>query len=93
MNKVAARKRALEDKITIGELRSAISTSRSRGGFSTVNPAVMLDRALDIYEAALAGRDDAEVPAAWQTDPYSYTNRMKPSYDVLLITNILRDCL
>ena len=91
MNKRAARAKALEGTISIGELRGMIMGARGQARMSNVNPAFPLEKVLDIYEAAIGGRTDAEVPKAWRTDPYSRSGRMKPTGDVLLITNILRD--
>lgn len=90
MNKRAAKAKAQEGKLTIGELRKMIASRRGFGGMSAVNGAIPLERVLEIYDAALAGRPEEEVPKAWRTDPY--TGREKPSADVLIITNILRDC-
>ena len=91
MNKRRARQMALEGIISIGELRDFIKSARGQGGMSNVNPAFPLEDTLDIYERAIASREDNEVPKAWRNDPYSRSNRMKPTTDVLLITNVLRD--
>ena len=91
MNKQRARKMALDGTISISELRDFIESARGLGGMSRVNPAFPLEDILDIYAAAIKDRADDEVPKAWRTDPYSRTARMKPTADVLLITNILRD--
>ena len=91
MNKAKARKIALEGRLTVGDLRAKIAEARSIGGMSAVNPSIPRERTLNIYEAALAGRDDGETPAVWRPDPYSKTGAMKPTLDVMLITNILRD--
>ena len=82
---------ALEGVISIGELRDFIKSARGQGVMSNVNPAFPLEDTLDIYERAIAGREDNEVPKAWRNDPYSLSGRMKPTADVLLITNVLRD--
>jgi hypothetical protein len=86
-----ARERAEQGVLSIAELRAMIALARGRGGQSRVNPTIPLEHALDIYEAALAGREDSEVPAVWRPDPYSKSDGMKPTKDVLIITNILRD--
>lgn len=91
MNKRAARERALEGALSVGELRQMIKRRRGAGGMSKVNPAIDLDRALGIYADALGDRPDDEVPRVWKPDPYSRAGRMKPTADALLITNILRD--
>ena len=91
MNKAKARKIALEGRLTVGDLRAKIAAARSIGGMSRVNPSFYLWRTLDIYEAALAGRDDGETPTVWRPDLHSTTGAMKPTLDVMLITNILRD--
>jgi hypothetical protein len=90
MNKTKARKLSQEGKLSIGELRAMIRNARTRTGMSSVNPALPIQRVLDIYDAALAQRPDAEVPAGMKCDPY--TGRMRPSRDSLIIANVLRDC-
>lgn len=92
MNKQAARKKALEGKLSIGDLRQMIQAARGSDGISAVNAAIPKERALDIYEAAIATRDDAEVPTVLRPDIYSNLGRMKATRDALIITNILRDC-
>lgn len=92
MNKQAARKVALEGKMSVGDLRRIISAKRGVGGMSRVNPAIPLERALDIYDAALAGHADEDVPEVWRVDPYSRRGTKKPTGAALTITNILRDC-
>ena len=89
MNKRAAKARALEGTLSIGDLRTMIRET-SAVGHSTVNPAITLEKALEIYLAAIKERKDSEVPKVWKLDVYS--GREKPTRDVLLITNILRDC-
>lgn len=91
MNKRAARQKAMEGGISIGELREMIASARGRGGMSRVNPVFELERTLDIFDAAMRDRDAAEIPTTMRRDPYSRTGRLKPTRDVLLITNILRD--
>ena len=91
MNKRNARAAALENTMSIGALRAMIEAARGRGGMSRVNPAIPLDRALDIYTAAIADRDPAERPAGMMPDPFR-AGRMQPTRDALLIGNILRDC-
>jgi hypothetical protein len=44
----------------------------------------------DVYEKALEGRDDAEIPLGFYHDVYK--RRDVPSKDSLIIRNILRDC-
>jgi hypothetical protein len=92
MNKREAQRIARSGDISIGELRHFIKEARGRGGMSRVNPTLALERVLDIYEAALAGREDAEKPVGMKLDVYSPSGRMKPSRDSLTICNILRDC-
>lgn len=92
MNKQAAKKLAESEKTSIGDLRVMIASAATRGGMSRVNPAFSMDQVCEIYAGALAGRDDAEIPKAWRVDPYSAAGAMKPSRDVLIVTNILRDC-
>lgn len=90
MNKLAAKQISQSGEISIGELRRMISEARPRGGMSKVNPQFTLEQTCDIFEQALAGRDDAEIPKGMRYDPYK--NREVPSRDSLIIRNILRDC-
>lgn len=93
MNKVAAKKMAEAETVSIGDLRNMITATRDRVGFSNVNPSLTLDVVCDIYWKALEGRSDDEVPKAWRPDIYSRRlGAVKPSRDVLIVTNILRDC-
>ena len=93
MNKIAAKKAAQEEKFSVGQLRKMISERAGKGGASQVNPAIPIGRACEIYTAALEGRADDEMPRAWRRDPYSRRgDTVKPTRDVLLVTNILRDC-
>ena len=92
MNKRAARKRADEGGISIGELRQMIADNRGIGGMSIVNPAFTKEDVLDIFDAALAERDDEEIPAVWKPDPYSRTGGMKRTADHIQIQNVLREC-
>jgi hypothetical protein len=93
MNRKAAQDRAREEKLSVGDLRQMIMSARFRGGMSKVNPAFSTDEVCDIYEAALAGRDDAEILKAWRPDIHSrHAGAQKPSRDFLQVTNILRDC-
>jgi hypothetical protein len=84
MNKAAALRSATESKWSVGDLRKLIQSQRPYGGASVVNPALSRQQALDLYEAALAERDDAEVPEA--------LFRGGPSRWALTVANILRDC-
>jgi hypothetical protein len=91
MNKQAARAKALEGALSVGDLRRMIEQTRgSPRPMSNVNKATPLPQALDIYTAALGSRDDAEVPPVLRHDPYR--DGMRPTGDALIITNILRDC-
>lgn len=92
MNKRDAKNKAQSGTLSVGDLRAMIKRARERGDImSRVNPRVPMDRALDIYAAALASRDDAEVPAGLRPDPYRH-GRAVPTRDSLIIQNILRDC-
>ena len=91
MNKKKAREEAMSGVISIGQLREMISAARGRGGMSSVNNGIPLDRALDIYDRALEGRPGEEIPKVLMRDPYGRDDSMKPTGDVLLIINILRD--
>lgn len=92
MNKRDANKQALENTRTVADLRAMVANARGRGGMSKVNPQFTLEQTCDIYAAALKDRKDDEVPAGMRRDVYSRTERMKPSRDSLMISNILRDC-
>lgn len=84
MNKAAALKSAAEGKWSVGDLRKLVQSQRQHGGASVVNPALSRQQALDLYEAALAGREDAEMP--------DVSFRGGPSKWALTVANILRDC-
>ncbi|NNH59490.1 hypothetical protein HLI01_22405 [Rhizobium laguerreae] len=93
MNRSAAQLKARTETLTIGDLRQMISATRGKARVSKVNPAIPIDRVLGIYEAALEGREDTEIPKAWKQDIYSrHPGAQKPSRDFLIIVNILRDC-
>lgn len=93
MNRSAAQLKARTETLTIGDLRKTIASARARGGMSKVNPAFSLDEVCDIYEAAIAGRAETEIPKAWKADIYSrHPGAQKPSKDFLIVVNILRDC-
>ncbi len=92
MGKQAAKKLAESETLSVGDLRAMIARARARGGMGTVNPTLTMDRVCGIYDAALEGRDDTEVPKAWRSDPYSSTGRLKPTRDALIVANICRDC-
>jgi hypothetical protein len=68
-----------------------IQSARSRCGASKVNPSIPLDRALDIYEAALSSRAEDAVLGGMVEDAYR-PGRYRASRDLLLVRNILRDC-
>lgn len=90
MNKTEAKKQAVNNARTIGDLRKLIASKRGGDGFSKVNSAIPLDRALDIFEAAIAGRDEAEIPKGLRYDVYK--RRDVPSKDSMIVANILREC-
>lgn len=80
MNKREARRRALYDVFTVGQLRSLIASARESkalSGPSSVNKSITKEQALDIFDAALGGYEDGHV--------------MEARIDVLTITNILRE--
>lgn len=77
--------------ISIGQLREMISKARGRGGLCSINPQLTHEQACDIFEKALEGRDDAEVPKTLTEDVYR-AGRMRATKDNLLISNILRVC-
>lgn len=90
MNKKLAKEKSVAGQISVGELRQMIAAARHRGGLSRVNPQFTLEQTCDIFERALAGRDDGEIPKGTRYDPYK--NREMASRDSLTICNILRDC-
>lgn len=92
ISKLRAKKMAESETITIGQLRQMICARRGSGGMSAVNPAIPLDRVLDIYLGALEGRPEDEIPKAWRPDPYGRSGKMRATSDQLKVTNILRDC-
>lgn len=80
------------ETLSIGDLRAMIAATKGKVGMSKVNPSLPLSQTVEIFEAALEGRDDAEVPKAWRPDPYSHVGRRKPTRDANIVANILRDC-
>jgi hypothetical protein len=90
MNKRAARTKSLSGQISIGELRKMIADAKTRGGMSTVNPQFTIEQTCTVFEKALAGRDDSEIPKALAYD--AYRRRNVQTRDSLTIYNILRDC-
>lgn len=95
MNKTRAKQLAESGTITVGQLREYIAKARSvmtPGAASIVNASVSLRQALDIYEAALAGRHADALMPVFVRDPYSRAGKMRPHGDSLITRNILRDC-
>lgn len=92
MGRTEAKKRADAGGISIGELRRLIVAARGKRLACNINPQLTHEQALDIFEAALEGRDDAEVPKTLVQDIYR-PKRMKATRDHLTISNILRVCL
>ncbi len=90
MDKRKATELSRSGKYSIGELRKMIAVARTRGGMSRVNPQFAIADTCDIFERALAGRDDGEMPSGMRYD--AYKNREVPGRDSLMIANILRDC-
>jgi hypothetical protein len=90
MNRRAAAEKATESSISIGDLRRMIAATRGRGGMSRVNPKIPLELVLDIFERAIAGRPDDEVPIGTRWD--SVRRRTMRTRDSLIMQNILRDC-
>lgn len=90
MNKKMAEENSVEGKLSIGDLRRMIKSARALGGLSQVNSQITMKQACDIYEAAITGREDAEIPNGIHYDIYKRRN--VPSRDSLIIRNILRDC-
>lgn len=93
MNRSAAKLKAQTETLTIGDQRGMIAKASVKNGMSKVNPAFTIARVCEIYEAAISDRPDTEIPKAWKPDIYSrHPGAQKPSRDLLLVTNILRDC-
>lgn len=93
MNKTEAQKLSDKGGYTIADLRAIIASARGSREMSRVNGALTHARALDIYEAALNGRQDDEDIKAWTPDIHSRSGAMRRSRDNLLVKNILWDCL
>lgn len=91
MGKRAAKERADAGGISIGQLRAMISEARGRGGPCRINPNLSHEQACDIFERALEGRPDDEVPKTLAPDVYR-AGRMRATRDHLTISNILRVC-
>lgn len=89
MGKTEAKKLADAGGISVGDLRKMIADARGKRSVCNINPQLEHGQALDIFEAALAGRDDAEVPKTLTEDVYR-PGRLKATPDHLLISNILR---
>jgi hypothetical protein len=93
MGKKAARELACRETLSVGALRAMVSRARLLGGPSAVNPQFTLAETCGIYERALQGRADDERPKATRPDFYSrQAGATKSSCDLLIVTNILRDC-
>ena len=90
MNKRDANQRSVEGKLSVGDLRAMIDKACEDDRMSRVNPIFTIQRACEIYRAAIASRDATEIPKGLRYDPYK--NRDMPSRDSLIIRNILRDC-
>jgi hypothetical protein len=90
MNKRMASQKSTEGLLSIGELRTMIKSARELNGRSQVNAMFSMREVCDVYEKALEGRDDAEIPLGFYHDVYK--RRDVPSKDSLIIRNILRDC-
>lgn len=92
MGKSEANKRADAGGISIGDLREMIAKARGKRAVCAINPNLTHEQALDIFDAALAGRDAAEVPKTRVPDVYR-AGHMRTTKDHLMISNILRVCL
>lgn len=92
MNKKAAQELARSETLSIGDLRKMIDEGKSKGGMSSLNPSITMEMSHQIFSNVFEGRDDSEIPKAWQRDIYSrHADAQKPSRDFLIVTNILRD--
>ena len=80
-SKRRARQRAYEEAITCGELKQMVTNTRGRGGQSCVNPQFSLEDVLDMFDGALQGRADDDVPR----DSHRRS-------DIMLTINVLREC-
>jgi len=93
MNKREAQRLSDKGGYTVRYLRSVIASARGTRAESRVNKAIPFERALDIYEGALHGRDDDETIVPWTPDVYSRTDKMNRTKGNLIVRNILWDCL
>lgn len=91
MGKSEAKKRADAGGISIGDLRRMIALSRGRGGACRINKSLTHEEACDIFERALDGRVDDEIPKTLSEDIFR-PGRVRATKDHLLISNILRVC-
>lgn len=92
MGRVEAKKRAQSGMVTVGELRAIIAKVADRPGYSRLNPAIPMAKAIEIYSAVLEGMPDDARPVTMKTDPYSRVGKLLPTRWCLTISNILRDC-
>ena len=91
MGKRKAKQTADAGGISIGQLRDMIQKARGRGGPCNINPQLTHEQACDIFERALEGRNDVEIPKTLVEDIYR-PGRMRATKDHLIISNILRVC-
>lgn len=61
MNQTTAKKKAYEGNIRVGDLREILNKASTQGNCKT-NPSLPRDAAVDIFLAALKGRDDDDTP-------------------------------
>lgn len=79
IGKRKAREIAQSGDVTIEQLRGAISSAKNSDKvMSSVNPAIPFDEAIKIYEKAIVSLGDG--------------SGRKIASDVLIMTNIIRDC-
>jgi hypothetical protein len=89
MNKTKA-KREAQHNVRPWSAYKALLGKADRSGMSRVNPIIPMAKAIEVYEAAIAGRADDEVPAGLKEDVYR-PGRWNMTGDALIMHNILRD--
>lgn len=92
MNRREAKRQAIENVRSFGDLRRLIEASRGRGGMSRVNPQFTHKQVLDILAAGIKNRPDDEV-AVGLVEDVRRPGRMTRTLASMIIQNILRECL
>jgi len=89
MNKKEAKAKSLSETLTFGNLRHIIDRGKFLKKKSKVNPDIPIEKIIEIYEAAIAGRPENEIVKGYSYKPSLGADR--PSRDSLVAFNILRD--